>query len=91
MIFCQLPTTKVMGFLAKFLVNKVYAEMSKNAIAERDQIQKEVASLDKKINNLLDVIEEGMATGTIKNRLNENATEKSKLEESRLDSLNPIK
>ena len=79
-----------MGFLAKFLVNKVYAEMSKNAIAERDQIQKEVASLDKKINNLLDVIEEGMATGTIKNRLNENATEKSKLEESRLDSLNPI-
>lgn len=68
-------------------VNKVYAEMSKDVINERKQIQKEIASLDKKINNLLDIIKEGMATGTIKNRLNENATEKSKLE-SRLDSLN---
>jgi hypothetical protein len=61
-------------------MNKVYAELSKDAIHEKKQLEKEIAILDKKINNLLDIIEEGTATETIKNRLNENATEKSALE-----------
>jgi site-specific DNA recombinase len=67
------------SILAKAM-NKVYAELSKDAIHEKKQLEKEIAILDKKINNLLDIIEEGTATETIKNRLNENATEKSALE-----------
>lgn len=73
-------------------INEVYNEMTTDAIAEREAIRKDIISINKKIDNLLDIIEDGGATETIKQRLNDNASKKKELE-ARLLSLkinNPI-
>jgi Site-specific recombinases, DNA invertase Pin homologs len=61
------------------LMNKTYAELTEDIISERELIQKEIISLDKKINNLLDAIEEGNKSEIIKQRLNKHVSRKNEI------------
>ncbi|HHX87750.1 MAG TPA: hypothetical protein GX693_06200, partial [Firmicutes bacterium] len=61
-------------------LNEYYALENEEHLDGRKHTEKELAEVNKKINNLLDVIEEGGATDIIKARLKENANRKIKLE-----------
>lgn len=61
-------------------LNEYYASENEESIEGRRHTEKELIEVNKKINNLLDVIEEGGATDIIKARLKENADRKIGLE-----------
>ena len=61
-------------------LNIYYAKENEKHYEEKDRTKKELADVNKKINNLLDVIEVGGVSDIIKARLNENSERKIRLE-----------
>ncbi len=61
-------------------LNEYYASESDSALEGKKNTEKELTEVNKKINNLLDVIEDGGATDIVKARLKENAGRKVALE-----------
>ncbi len=68
-------------------LNEYYAMENEESMDGRKHTEKELTEVDKKINNLLDVIEDGGANDIVKARLRENADRKIALE-ARLKALN---
>lgn len=61
-------------------INEYYALENEEHSEGKKHVEKELAGVNKKINNLLDVIEEGGANDILKARLKENSDRKVKLE-----------
>ncbi len=61
-------------------LNEYYTRENEKHSEDKKHAKKELAEINKKINNLLDVIEIGGANDMVKARLNENAERKIKLE-----------
>lgn len=61
-------------------LKRYFEEYNKHLVDKETAIKKEIKSLNKKINNLLNIVEEGYATETIKTRLHEHAETKKTLE-----------
>ena len=62
------------------IINRIYEEESTEQQAEQRVLTEELKAVNRKIDNLLDVIEEGGATDMVKARLQDNSTLKSQIE-----------